>query len=226
MMGELAVITGSSRGIGRAIALALAERGLDLALLSRPSEAQAETVRRCRAVGVAVQDVPCDVARPEAIGAAAEAVTEVPYVVVNNAAVLHRGHPLWETEMSVFEETMAVNVRAPYLMCRAFLPRMLASGRGRMIHLASISGTLGCPQQAAYGASKWALLGLHRALTDELKGSGLQSMAVLPGSVRTDMLAQTPFPPDMEPEDVAQVVVFAALDAPDAMQGADLQVYG
>lgn len=225
-MAELAVVTGSSRGIGRAIAVALAERGLDLALMSRPSEAQAETVRRCRAAGVQVQDVPCDVGVPEAIERAATSVEGTPQVLVNNAGVLFRGSALWETDLEAFETTMAVNVRAPYLMCRAFLPRMLAAGRGRVVHLASISSTLGCPQQAAYGASKWALLGMHRALSEELKGTGLQSMAVLPGSVRTDMLAQTPFSPDMEPEDVARVVVFAALDAPDAMQGADLQVYG
>lgn len=225
-MAELGVVTGSSRGIGRAIAVALAARGLDLALLSRPSEAQSETVRACRAAGVQVQDVPCDVADPDAIERAARAVTGTPQVLVNNAGVLFRGSPLWETDVEAFETTMAVNVRAPYLVCRAFVPRMLAAGRGRVVHIASISSTLGCPQQAAYGASKWALLGMHRALSEELKGTGVQSMAVLPGSVRTDMLAQTPFSPDMEPEDVAKVVVFAALDAPNAMQGADLQVYG
>jgi len=223
---SLAVVTGTSRGIGRAIALALADRGLDLALLSRPSEGQRETVRACEAKGVEVQNIPCDVVDPQAIEGAAAAIRTIPTVLVNNAGVLHRGAPLWSTEPEIFEVTMAVNLRAPYLMCRAFLPRMLEAGRGRVIHMASISGTIGCPQQAAYGASKWALLGLHRALTGELKGTGLQSMAVLPGSVRTDMLSQTPFPPDMEPEDVAQVVVYAALDAPDAMQGADFQVYG
>ena len=94
-MAELGVVTGSSRGIGRAIALALAARGLDLALLSRPSEAQSETVRACRAAGVQVQDVPCDVADPDAIEHAAHAVTGTPQVLVNNAGVLFRGSPLW-----------------------------------------------------------------------------------------------------------------------------------
>ncbi|MEM1032276.1 MAG: SDR family oxidoreductase [Myxococcota bacterium] len=229
-MSGRAVITGASRGIGRATALAFARRGLDLALLGRPSVAHEETVSLCREAtprpDAEIRSIACDVANPAAIETAAAALGPPPTVVVNNAGVLHRGPTLWETEPEAYEQTMNVNVRAPYLLCRALIPAMLAAGRGRIVHIASISSTIGCPRQAVYGASKWALLGLHHALSDELKDTGLQSMAVLPGSVRTDMLAQTPFPPDMEPEDVADVVVYAALDAPDAMQGADLKVYG
>lgn len=225
------VITGASRGIGRACALAFAERGCELALLGRPSERQAATASACaELVGAeAVADIACDVADESSIVAAARAVMDrfgAPDVVLNNAAVLLRGPSLWETSTEDWDRTMSTNVRGPFLLNRAFLPSMIARGSGRLLQLSSVSGTIGCPQQGAYGTSKWALLGYHAALTDELRGTGLQTFALLPGSVDTDMLKQTPFPPDMPPADVAAVAVYAGLDAPSSMHGARLEIYG
>jgi NAD(P)-dependent dehydrogenase (short-subunit alcohol dehydrogenase family) len=94
------------------------------------------------------------------------------------------------------------------------------------VFVSSISGTIGCPRASAYGASKWGLIGLARSLAEELRGTGLTSVAVLPGSVDTDMLAKTPFPPDMSAEDVAAVIAFQVLQAPAAMNGACVPVYG
>ena len=92
--------------------------------------------------------------------------------------------------------------------------------------MSSISGTIGCPHMAHYGTSKWGLLGFHAALHDELKGTGVLSIAILPRSVDTDMLAKVPFPPDMTAEAVAEVMVYYGLDAPAAVAGARVQVYG
>ena len=225
----IAAITGSSRGIGRATALALARRGVDLALLSRPGERQQQTEADCRALGVQVSSYPCDVAAEEQVArAAAELVAELgpPDVVINNAAVLSRGPRLWETPIAEWDRILAVNLRGVFLVCRALLPAMVQAAKGRLVHGGSVSGTIGCPQQAAYGVSKWGLLGLHRTLTEELRGTGVMSIAVLPGSVDTDMLAQTPFPPDMAPEDVAAVIAYLALDAPPGVHGASMEVYG
>lgn len=225
----IAAITGSSRGIGRATALAFARRGVDLALLSRASEAQRRTEEDCRALGVRVVGYPCDVSDEATVARAAERlVTDLgpPDAVVNNAAVLGRGPRVWETSIDAWDHVIGVNLRGAFLVCRALLPAMVEAAKGRLVHVASISGTIGCPRQAAYGVSKWGLLGLHRTLTEELRGTGVQSMAVLPGSVDTDMLKETPFPPDMDPEDVARVIAYLAFDAPDSVHGAALEVFG
>jgi 3-oxoacyl-[acyl-carrier protein] reductase len=225
----IAAITGSSRGIGRATALALARRGVDLALLSRPSEQQRQTEADCRALGVRAVTYPCDVADEAAVGRAATALVDelgAPDAVINNAAILARGPRVWETPVAEWDRVLGVNLRGAFLVCRALLPAMIEAAKGRLVHVASISGTIGCPQQAAYGVSKWGLLGLHRALTEELRGTGVLSIAVLPGSVDTEMLAQTPFRADMGPDDVAGVIAYLVLDAPAGVHGASLEVFG
>jgi 3-oxoacyl-[acyl-carrier protein] reductase len=223
-----AVVTGASRGIGRATALALARRGLDLALLGRPSAALDDACRACSDAGVTVVPFHCDLAEVGAIETAARSLLErfgAPFVVVNNAGTLVRGPRVHEIDLADWDRVLAVNLRAPFVLCRALLPAMLAAGRGRFVHVASVSATIGCPHMAAYGASKWGLLGFSKSLAEELRGSGLSSVAVLPGSVDTDMLKSTPFPPDMPPDDVAKTIVFCALDAPDAMNGAAVELF-
>jgi NAD(P)-dependent dehydrogenase (short-subunit alcohol dehydrogenase family) len=103
---------------------------------------------------------------------------------------------------------------------------MKARRRGRIVNVASISGTIGTAEASAYNASKWGLIGLTKCLAEELRPHAVQCLAVSPGSVDTEMLAKTPYPPEMTPDDVAKVVVFAALDAPDAATGSNLEVYG
>lgn len=227
-MSELAVITGVSRGIGRATALALARRGIELALIGRPSDAHNRTVGECEAL-VKTRSYACDMAnRDEVQGAAAELVHEqgTPTVVVHNAAILERGPKLHELDPDDWDRLLAVNLRGPYLLSHALLPSMLAADRGRLLFISSVSGTIGCPHMAHYGASKWGLIGLSQALHEELRGTGLMSLAILPGSVDTDMLKKTPFPPDMSAAEVADVIVYYALDAPPAVAGAKVQVYG
>ncbi|MEZ4437561.1 MAG: SDR family oxidoreductase [Polyangiaceae bacterium] len=228
-MSQHAVITGVSRGIGRAVALQLAARGVTLSLLGRPSEGHEATVAACRARGVRVGSHACDLADPASVSAAARgllAAEGTPTVVVNNAAILERGRRVQDIEPDEWDRVLAVNLRGPFLLTRALLPAMLGAGRGRFLHVSSISGTIGCPEMAHYGASKWGLLGFHAALSEELKGTGLLSVAILPGSVDTEMLEKTPFPPDMTPEEVAGLMVFYALDAPSAVAGARVEVYG
>jgi len=94
------------------------------------------------------------------------------------------------------------------------------------VSVASISATLGTPGASAYNASKWGLVGFVKSVAEELRPFGVQAVAVSPGSTDTAMLRQTPFQPAMTPADVAKVVVFAALDAPDAITGSNLEVFG
>jgi 3-oxoacyl-[acyl-carrier protein] reductase len=228
-MNDLAVITGTSRGIGRACALRFAARGIDLALVGRPSDGQEQTRRDCAAHGVAARSYACDLADPNAIaGAAAELLRDgpPPRAVIHNAAILERGPRVHEIEPATWDHVLAVNLRAPFLLSRALLPAMLEARRGRFVFVSSISGTIGSPHAAHYGASKWALIGLAKSLADELRGTGLESVIILPGSVDTDMLKQTPFPPDMTADDVAHVIAYHAFDAPPAINGATVEVFG
>jgi 3-oxoacyl-[acyl-carrier protein] reductase len=103
---------------------------------------------------------------------------------------------------------------------------MIARRSGRIINVGSISSTLGTPRLTAYCASKWGLLGLTKALAEELREVGVSVTAVLPGSVNTGMLVGSGFEPNMEPEDVARVVLYLATGAPHAMTGAGVEVFG
>ncbi|WP_437601640.1 SDR family NAD(P)-dependent oxidoreductase [Sorangium sp. So ce590] len=225
----LAVVTGPSRGIGRATALALARRGLAVALLGRPGPRLDETADEVRRLDVAALPIPCDVASEEQVArAAADVVARLgaPRVVVNNAGIVRRGARVHETSAAAWDEVMAVNLRGPYLVARAFLPAMLAEKRGRLVHVGSISSTLASPGNASYAASKSGLVSLSKSLAEELRGTGLQSIAVLPGSVDTDMLVGSGFPPQMSADDVARLIVYAALDAPEAVTGAAIEMFG
>jgi 3-oxoacyl-[acyl-carrier protein] reductase len=225
----LAVVTGAGSGIGRATALELARRGLEVALVGRhegPLRAVAAEVERA---GVRAHAAAADVSSEDEVRAAAASIESsfgAPVVVVNNAGIPGRKARVEETAVDEWDAVIAVNLRGVFLVTRAFLPSMRAAGRGRFVTIGSISGTLGSPGLAAYAASKWGATGLTKSLAEELRGSGLQAMAVLPGSVDTEMVKVGGFAPRMSAEDVARVVAFAALDAPDAMSGSAIECFG
>jgi NAD(P)-dependent dehydrogenase (short-subunit alcohol dehydrogenase family) len=146
-------------------------------------------------------------------------------LLVNNAGVLVRG-AVDALAPAEWRRSLEINLTGPFLCARAVLPGMKSRRHGRIVNVASISATLGTAEASAYNASKWGLLGLTRCLAEELRPFGVQALAVSPGSVDTAMLRQTRFSPDMVPDDVAKVVVFAGLDAPDASTGANLEVFG
>lgn len=228
-MSLVAVVTGASRGIGRATALELAGRGASVALLSRPSESLREAEAAVRQRGVKALAVPCDVASESDVErAAAEVIRELgtPRVIVNNAGIVQRGPRIHETRAGDWDDVIGVNLRGPFLVSRAFLPAMLEAGQGRLVQVASISSTIGCPGSASYAASKWGLVGFSKSLAEELRGTGLQAVAVLPGSVDTEMLAGSGFPPLMTADEVARMIVFVALDAPDAVTGSAIEMFG
>jgi len=224
-MNELAVVTGASRGIGRAIALAFAARGLDVALLARDRTALEEVAAACTALGVEATVHPCDVADVTAVQAEAHRIARTPRVVVNNAGIVHRA-PLVETTVEQWRAVLAVNLDATFYVTKAFLEAMLAAKTGRIVNVSSISATFGTARHVSYCASKWGVIGFTKALAEELRETGLQALSVLPGSTDTDMLKGSGFPPQMQPEDIAKVVLYAALDAPAAMNGASLDVFG
>lgn len=224
----IAVVTGAGRGIGRAISIDLAKRGCDIALLGRTIESLAGAAEDVIACGRLALAVPCDVADPSAVEAAASRVLAdlgVPDIVVANAGVVHRA-PVQTMTDEEWDEVIDVNLKGTFLVTRAFLPRMLDLRRGRFIAIGSISSTLGTARQSAYCAAKWGTVGFMKSLAEELRGTGLQAMCVMPGSVDTDMLKGSGFAAAMQPEDVARTVTFLALDAPDAMNASAVEVFG
>lgn len=224
----IAVVTGGGRGIGRAIAIQLARRGCDVALLGRTMDSLAEATEQIIALGRRVLAVPCDVASASAVEGASERVLAdlgVPDIVVPNAGVVHRV-PIVEMTEAQWDHVIDVNLKGTFLVSRAFLPSMLESKRGRFIAIGSISATLGTARQSAYCAAKWGTVGFVKSLAEELRGTGVQAMCVMPGSVDTDMLKGSGFAPAMKPEDVAKTVAFLALDAPDAMNASCVEVFG
>jgi 3-oxoacyl-[acyl-carrier protein] reductase len=219
-----AVVTGGGRGIGAAVARALVARGLQVTVFARTARQLEEVVR----AGGAALAVAGDVRREEDVRRLREAHERTlgPVdVLVNGAGILVRG-PAEDLSAEAFRSVLEVNLLGPFLCAREVIPGMKARRRGRIVNVASISGTLGTPLASPYNASKWGLIGLTKCLAEELRASGVQCLSVSPGSVDTEMLAQTPFPPAMTPDEVARVVAFAALDAPDAMTGSNLEVFG
>ena len=225
----LAVVTGASRGIGRATALALAGRQVELALLGRSSPELEETAWRASAISPGrVQTFACELAEPKEVIATCQAVIDSmgsPDAIVNNAGIIERGAVV-DTSVEAWDRQLDVNLRAPFIVSRTFLTGMLERRTGRIVHVASISSTLGTAGAAAYCAAKWGLVGFMKSLAEELRDTGVSTVAVLPGSVDTRMLEGSAFEPRMTAEDVASTLVFHCLDAPTAHNGGVIEMFG
>lgn len=223
----LAWLTGASRGIGRATAHLLARRGADLVLFGRPSPELDSIARKLTTVDTVVSVAEADLADADAtVRACREQLARgVPDVVINNAGAIRR-ESIECTTTEDWDHQLAVNLRAPFVIVREVLPAMRARRQGRIVHVGSISSTLGTPNAAAYCASKWGLIGFMKSLAEELRDSGVSTMAILPGSVDTQMLQGSGFSPRMSANDVAQSIVHCALDAPQGHNGSVIEMFG
>lgn len=182
-----AVITGAAQGIGRRTAELLAERGWQLALLDLKS--CTETVNSIKTYGAEVLEFTGDICDESFVTNCAKDLVQrwgAPTVVVNNAGIsfIRAGE---ETSVSDFRRVVEVNLVAPFLVMRTFAPAMLARGSGSFVNVASIAGTAGVADRAAYNASKHGLVGLTRTLAAEWGGRGVRCNAVCPGWVKTPM---------------------------------------
>jgi len=212
LFGRTAVVTGASRGIGLAVAEELQAAGAHVVRLAR-SLADRESERRT--------DLRCDVTDAAAVARAARRVLDArgaPDLLVGAAGVFLVA-PLVETTPEAFGAQLAGNLLAPFLVLRAFLPAMTARGRGLIVTIGSVADHQAFAGNAAYGAAKWGLRGLHEVLVRELRGSGVRATLLSPGPVDTALWDAVD--PDskpgftkrahmLKPEDVAEAVLFVA----------------
>ena len=195
MEGNVALVTGGSRGIGRAICLELARQGAAVAVNYAGSrEAAAETAELCRQLGAEAEVFQADVASPDACEALAAAVKERfgrLDSLANNAGISRDGL-LMTAKTEDFEKTLDTNLKGAYFCTKAAAKMMLRQKYGRIVCLSSVVGLRGNPGQTAYAASKAGLLGLVKAAAKELAGRDITVNAVAPGFIETDMTAVLP----------------------------------
>ena len=223
LKGKVALVTGASRGLGRALAIEFARQGADLVINSRALSANLleETRREAAALGVHAVAVVANVAeRADVERLAAEALARFGRIdiLVNNASALGPTPMPYLTDYPIeyFENVLRTNVTAPFLLTRALVGQMLTRGSGSIINVSSDAGVVGYPGWGAYGISKAALDHLTRTWAAELSGTGVRINSVDPGNMDTDMhrAAEPEEDPEQwaQPEQVTEVFVYLASD--------------
>ncbi len=195
LAGRIALVTGASRGIGRAIAEALAADGADVAVNYRVgADGAAETCRRIEALGRRAVSVAADVSRADAVAAMVATVREAlgdVSILVNNAAI-SRPQPFEAITEADWDEIIDTNLKSAFLVTKAVLPAMRSARWGRIINISSVAGQLGGVVGAHYAASKAGMLGLTRSLAGTLAKEGITANAIAPALIDTEMVRTNP----------------------------------
>ena len=190
--GVNAVITGASSGLGRLLALRIAEQGAQVALVARRLRELEEVAAAIQRRGGQALILPCDVGdRAQVAAAATRALEHLGTVdlLINNAGYGHH-RPFLDWDLDDIERMMRVNYLGTVYWTKALLPQMVERRRGWLVFVASVAGKLGVPDESAYVASKFAMVGLAEALSIELEDAGVHVLTVCPGTVRTDFFDQ------------------------------------
>ncbi len=238
---RVALVTGASRGIGRACATGLAQDGFDIAIVYAGNEAAAlETKSACEELGATARIYRCDVSRADEVAATVKAVLSdfgSVWALVNNAGITKDGL-LMRMRDEDFEAVLDVNLKGAFYMTRALTRTFMRQRGGRIVNLSSVVGLMGNAGQVNYAASKAGVIGLTKSVARELAGRGVTVNAVAPGFVETDMTAalapevrasyegQIPLKRLAAAEEVAAVVRFLASDAASYVTGDVIRVDG
>lgn len=241
LKGKVAVVTGASRGIGKAIAIELAKAGADIAIIyAGNTKAAEETADEIKALGKNVKTYQCNVAD---FSKSAEMVTQIIEelggvdILVNNAGIVKDGLVLSMKE-SDFDNVIDINLKGSFNMIKHIYSHMMRKRAGRIINITSVSGLSGNAGQANYAASKAGMVGLTKSVAKELAGRGITCNAIAPGYIATDMTASLndkvieqaqnmiPLKRLGKPEDIAHMAVFLASDMASYITGEVIKVDG
>lgn len=214
LTGKTALITGAGKGIGRALAIALAKEGVNLGLLARTSSDLETLAAELQSYNVKTAIATADVADMQAVNSAVQKLqTELGFIniLVNNAGIAYFGGFL-DLEPAQFEKTIQVNLMGVYYVTRAVLPAMIENKTGDIINISSTAGQRGAAVTSAYSASKFGLIGLSDSLMQEVRKHNIRVSSLTPSTVATDLaieLKLTDGNPDkvMQPEDFAEFIV-------------------
>jgi len=240
--GRIGLITGASRGLGKAIAVELAAAGAKLALIGRDHENLRSTASEAEQVGAEAHVFVTDVAQDEHVSALKQRIQEQfghVDILVNNAGVMLR-KPLVGCTPEEWRRVIDTNLTSVFLMCHAFVPLMRGRGYGRVINIASTMAHVALPGRTAYAASKAGLLGLTRALALELAADGITVVSISPGPFATEMaaplmsdtvlnaqiLAKVPVERWGDPKDIGKLTQFLCSEDAGYITGTDILIDG
>jgi 3-oxoacyl-[acyl-carrier protein] reductase len=212
--GKIALVTGAGRGIGRTIAMTLAKNGCEICLTARSIDQLITVQSEIQALAGKANVVQADLTRDDDLHSLVQRCGPVD-ILINNAGWGKRA-PVVRSRVDDWDQTFRLNLRAPMILAKEFLPAMIKKGDGAVINIGSVSGKSGEANGAAYSASKFGLIGFTQSLYEEVREHGIKVAVILPGFVDTPMI-----PPVkhldrskmIQAEDVAQAVLYV-LDAP------------
>lgn len=233
LQDRVAIVTGGSRGIGRAISVALAREGAKVVVAGRNRATCDQVVAEIAAAGGAAIAVQADVSSEADVAAMVDATTERlgrVDILVNNAAVNLPYKTVADMSLDDWNHIVSVNLTGTFLCCRAVVPHMTAQGYGKIINISSRGGRMGEAGRSPYRSTKAAIIIFTECLAAEVKEHGIDVNAVCPGAVKTDMISEISHGNvpayAMEPEDIASVVVFLASDESAAITGTAIDAFG
>jgi NAD(P)-dependent dehydrogenase (short-subunit alcohol dehydrogenase family) len=214
LASKVAIVTGASRGIGRAISIALAQEAATVVLAARSTEKLQEVAEEVSKASGKPEIVVTELTEEESIKNLVKTTNEKFSrldILINNAGVTHSAK-LEHTATEDWQQCINVNARAPFILCREALPLLKKSHPAYIINIASVVGVKGYPLQSAYTSSKHALRGMTISLAEELKGSNVRVHLLCPGGVNTDLvgLVRPDIKKDelMQPEEIAELVLY------------------
>ncbi|WP_376795801.1 SDR family NAD(P)-dependent oxidoreductase [Thermogemmatispora sp.] len=236
LAGQIAIVTGAGRGIGRAIALAYAREGASLVIAEKDREPAQEVAEKIRGLGGQALVIETDVAQESSVNAMVERVLRelgTIDILVTNAGIQRR-YFVHQLPTAEFQAMLDVNLLGTFYCCRAVLPTLYARRTGTILMIASDSGRRGYAYNAAYCASKFAVIGFMEALADEARAYAVRVNALCPAGVKTRMSESVTWGDGrplrlehfMEPEEVADVALFLVGPGARAIHGQAIPVYG
>jgi 3-oxoacyl-[acyl-carrier protein] reductase len=214
LTGKVAIVTGASRGIGRAISVALGAEGATVVLAARAEDELAQAALAVTEAGGTAEIVATELTEETSIQTLVRTTSQRLGrldILINNAGITHSA-ALEQTRTEDLDRCWAVNARAPFLLCREALPLLRKVERGTIVNISSVVGIKGYPLQSAYTASKHALRGMSISLAEELRGSNVRVHVICPGGVDTEMVGRVR--PDINkaeligPGEIAELVVY------------------